>query len=274
MGQSMPGAEVFSHSSAGQWTDLGGGNRRRVLVYTEELMMVEFAFEKDGVGAPHSHPHVQASYVAEGRFEVTVAGETAVLAAGESFIVPPNAIHGGKGARRRTAYRQLHPAPCRFPWLGPVASRRLVAQSRSPPDGGTETRSPLRSGGPFSRVITPSRSARPSRHSGSVLGGSLRGGRAGACRDGRRRRRPRRHLRFAAWRRPRDSPRCRFPHRLRRTAARRRVSGSLRPRSIRSPTGRPRKSCTFRASVPLTQMRVPSCLFASSSRAAILMVSP
>lgn len=65
-----------------------GGNRRRVLVRTHELMMVEFGFDKGGVGALHSHPHVQASYVAEGRFEVTVGGRSEVLEAGSSFIVP------------------------------------------------------------------------------------------------------------------------------------------------------------------------------------------
>ena len=32
-----------------------------------KLMTVEFTFEKGGVGALHSHPHVQASYIAEGR---------------------------------------------------------------------------------------------------------------------------------------------------------------------------------------------------------------
>ena len=86
--------ELFSRYGDVEWTDLGGGNRRRVLVHTHELMLVEFAFEESGVGAPHSHPHVQASYVAEGRFEVTIAGETAVLSTGDSFIVPPNAVHG------------------------------------------------------------------------------------------------------------------------------------------------------------------------------------
>ena len=59
-------------------------------------MMVEFAFEDGGVGAPHSHPHVQASYVAEGRFEVTIDGETTVLATGDSFIVPSGVVHGVK----------------------------------------------------------------------------------------------------------------------------------------------------------------------------------
>jgi quercetin dioxygenase-like cupin family protein len=37
---------------------------------------------------------VQASYIAEGRFEVTVGDETQVLGQGASFIVPPNVMHG------------------------------------------------------------------------------------------------------------------------------------------------------------------------------------
>jgi len=72
------------------------GNRRRVLLHTDELMMVEFAFEKGGVGAVHSHPHVQASYIAEGCFEVTIDGRTEILAAGGGFIVPSNLLHGVK----------------------------------------------------------------------------------------------------------------------------------------------------------------------------------
>lgn len=92
----MAETTLFAYSDSGEWTDLGGGNRRRVLVHTDALMMVEFAFEAGGIGVPHSHPHVQASYVAEGRFEVTVGGRTETLAAGDSFIVPANAIHGVK----------------------------------------------------------------------------------------------------------------------------------------------------------------------------------
>jgi quercetin dioxygenase-like cupin family protein len=67
-----------------------------VLSQLDELMLVEFVFEKDGVGALHSHPHVQASYVAEGEFEVTIDERTQTVSAGGAFIVPSNAVHGVK----------------------------------------------------------------------------------------------------------------------------------------------------------------------------------
>jgi quercetin dioxygenase-like cupin family protein len=92
----MSGTQLFSRQGEGEWTDLGGGNRRRVILHTDDLMLVDFTFEEGGVGAPHSHPHVQASYVAEGRFEVTIGGRTETLSAGDSFIVPSNVVHGVK----------------------------------------------------------------------------------------------------------------------------------------------------------------------------------
>lgn len=85
---------LFSHAGEKAWEPTPDGNRRRVLVHTAELMMVEFAFKKGGLGALHSHPHVQASYVAEGRFEVTIDDKSEILAAGSSFIVPSNLVHG------------------------------------------------------------------------------------------------------------------------------------------------------------------------------------
>ncbi|WP_157014395.1 cupin domain-containing protein [Mesorhizobium xinjiangense] len=84
----------FVRPSEDGWLPADPGVRRRVLAHDEQLMIVEFAFEKDAVGKPHSHPHVQASYVAQGRFEVTVDGETEVLSEGASFVVPSNAVHG------------------------------------------------------------------------------------------------------------------------------------------------------------------------------------
>ena len=43
----------------------------------------------------HSHPHVQASYVLEGTFELTVDGEIHLLIPGQVFIIPSNVPHSG-----------------------------------------------------------------------------------------------------------------------------------------------------------------------------------
>jgi quercetin dioxygenase-like cupin family protein len=86
--------QVFQDDADQPWTDLGNGVRRRVRLHLPELMMVEFAFAKGGVGPLHSHPHLQTSYVAKGAFDVTISGETRRLSQGGSYIVPANAVHG------------------------------------------------------------------------------------------------------------------------------------------------------------------------------------
>lgn len=76
------------------WTEVAPGNFRAVLSHRPELMLVAFRFEKGAVGAPHSHPHTQVSYIAEGTFDVTVDGVTTRLGPGSSFIVAPDLVHG------------------------------------------------------------------------------------------------------------------------------------------------------------------------------------
>jgi quercetin dioxygenase-like cupin family protein len=76
------------------WTEVAPGNRRAVLSHRPEMMLVAFSFDPGVIGALHSHPHTQVSYVAEGAFDVTVDGVTTRLNAGSSFIVAPNLIHG------------------------------------------------------------------------------------------------------------------------------------------------------------------------------------
>lgn len=76
------------------WTDVAPGNSRAVLSERPELMLVAFRFDEGAVGALHSHPHTQVSYVAEGTFDVTVDNVTTRLGPGSSFIVAPNVVHG------------------------------------------------------------------------------------------------------------------------------------------------------------------------------------
>jgi quercetin dioxygenase-like cupin family protein len=86
--------ELTSGPDDKAWVTVAPGNRRRVLVSQPQLMQVEFAFDAGVIGALHSHPHVQASYVAEGTFEVTIGDTMTVLSKGGSFIVPSNVVHG------------------------------------------------------------------------------------------------------------------------------------------------------------------------------------
>ena len=75
-------------------THLGGGVSRKVLAYDENLMSVEVSFEKGAVGAMHTHPHTQISYVLEGSFEATIGDETKIISKGDTYITPPDAPHG------------------------------------------------------------------------------------------------------------------------------------------------------------------------------------
>ena len=92
--------DMFIRAAEGVWDDTPEGNKRRVVAYTEELMVVEFAFEKGGEGWLHSHPHVQSSYVAEGAFDVTIDGRTETMRQGDCFIVPSGMTHGVKALEK------------------------------------------------------------------------------------------------------------------------------------------------------------------------------
>lgn len=85
---------VFVKQSDVEWEAVGEGLRRKILGYDDGLMLVYVDFEAGAIGTPHSHPHRQVSYVAEGRFEVEIDGEKSILEAGDTFFVPPNLVHG------------------------------------------------------------------------------------------------------------------------------------------------------------------------------------
>jgi quercetin dioxygenase-like cupin family protein len=75
------------------------GIKRKMLGYNKNLMMIKVYFEKGAVGAKHSHPHTQTSYVEKGKFEVSNGDETKVLNEGDGFFVPPNVEHGVKALK-------------------------------------------------------------------------------------------------------------------------------------------------------------------------------
>ena len=57
-------------------------------------MQVQVFFEQGAIGAMHSHPHEQLTYVLEGEFEFTIGGETRIVKAGDTLYKQPNIMHG------------------------------------------------------------------------------------------------------------------------------------------------------------------------------------
>ncbi len=73
---------------------LGGGVSRKVLAHGDSMMAVEVSFEKGAIGAMHTHPHTQISYVLSGKFEATVGGETQIIEKGDTYYTLPDVPHG------------------------------------------------------------------------------------------------------------------------------------------------------------------------------------
>ena len=74
--------------------DLGGGVTRRVLAYSDDLMVVENTFEKGAVGSLHHHPHTQITYVARGEFLFNIDGVKNVVRKGDTLLKTNGVVHG------------------------------------------------------------------------------------------------------------------------------------------------------------------------------------
>lgn len=67
---------------------------RRILAYSDDAMCVENRFETGGVGAMHSHPHTQISYVVSGRFRFTIGEATREVGPGDTLLKEHGVPHG------------------------------------------------------------------------------------------------------------------------------------------------------------------------------------
>lgn len=70
------------------------GVSRKILAYTDELMIVENTFNKGAVGSLHSHPHTQITYVLDGEFEFEINGEKKIVKKGDSMLKKDGIVHG------------------------------------------------------------------------------------------------------------------------------------------------------------------------------------
>jgi len=91
---SFGSSQVFLLGDDIEWEDLGGGIKRKIMGYDDNIMLVNVHFEEGGIGAMHNHYHAQVTYVASGEFEFTVGDEIKLVKEGDGLYIPPNVMHG------------------------------------------------------------------------------------------------------------------------------------------------------------------------------------
>ncbi len=87
---------TFFKQEEAEWENLGNGISRQITGHNSDLMLVKVKFEKGAVGALHNHMHTQASYVASGKFKITINNVSEILETGDGFFVEPNLRHGAE----------------------------------------------------------------------------------------------------------------------------------------------------------------------------------
>ena len=90
----MTNTTVFFESDKMEWEVVDAKIQRQIVGYDDKIMMVNVKFDKDGIGTMHNHPHTQVTYIAEGKFEVTIGDEIKIVKKGDSFFIPSNVMHG------------------------------------------------------------------------------------------------------------------------------------------------------------------------------------
>lgn len=76
-------------------TESGGeGVVKRVLAYSDDVMVVENTFSKGAVGKLHHHPHTQITYIKSGAFEFTIDGEKHIVREGDTLLKTDGVEHG------------------------------------------------------------------------------------------------------------------------------------------------------------------------------------
>lgn len=89
-------SKQFIFENEVEWQNAGENVVRQIMGYNDDIMLVKVKFETGAIGTPHTHPHTQTTFVAAGKFEFTINGETKVVSAGDGLYMEPNVLHGCK----------------------------------------------------------------------------------------------------------------------------------------------------------------------------------
>lgn len=89
-------SKQFIFENEVEWQNAGENVVRQIMGYNDDIMLVKVKFETGAIGTPHTHPHTQTTFVAAGKFEFTINGETKIVSAGDGLYMEPNVLHGCK----------------------------------------------------------------------------------------------------------------------------------------------------------------------------------
>ncbi len=87
-------SNVFVFGKEEPVVQAGPGITRKVLSYSDNMMICEIRLEKGAVLPAHIHPHEQSTTVLSGKLAYTVADETKEVQDGDSVWLAPNVPHG------------------------------------------------------------------------------------------------------------------------------------------------------------------------------------
>lgn len=76
------------------WQEVDEGVYRKIMSYTDDIMLVKVKFEKGARGTIHHHPHLQMSYIAKGVFEVSIGDDMKELKEGDVYFAASGIDHG------------------------------------------------------------------------------------------------------------------------------------------------------------------------------------
>ena len=84
---------MFRKKDTGESKQLLEGIELTTLVHGEKTLMGQFKIARGSAIPPHSHPHEQVAYVAEGEVIFLMDGEETHLRPGDMYLVPSGKPH-------------------------------------------------------------------------------------------------------------------------------------------------------------------------------------
>ncbi len=87
---------MFEKNAVDGYTDPLPGIRQKTLVFGDRTLMTEFLLTGNSILPNHSHPYEQTGYLVKGRMILRIGETEHDTAAGDSWCIPANVIHGSR----------------------------------------------------------------------------------------------------------------------------------------------------------------------------------